>query len=101
MDRVFSRSTGASPWRVFLATACVLLVVLMGAVQVAHVHADGRNLHPECSLCATAHVVVQVVHAPVPLSATAVAVYLEPRPQERAAARPPLFALFTRPPPAR
>jgi hypothetical protein len=79
---------------------CVLLVVLTGIVQVAHTHSDGATTHADCSLCAAAHISVQVVYAPSAAPPVAVVTALESIP---AVVLPPAlstFALFTRPPPA-
>jgi hypothetical protein len=89
-----------SSWRLILALLCVFLVVATGTIQVVHAHPVGDISHADCSLCATAHVTVQVVEPPVTLFVTAVVMDVE--------AFVPLmrirtfftFALFTRPPPA-
>jgi hypothetical protein len=89
-----------SSWRLIFALLCVFLVVATGTIQVVHAHPVGDISHADCSLCATAHVTVQVVEPPVTLFVTAVVMDVE--------AFVPLmrirtfftFALFTRPPPA-
>ena len=43
-----------------LGIVCVGLVLLTGVVQVSHSHASGQPDH-DCSLCITAHHVIQVV----------------------------------------
>ena len=87
------------PWRVLLALACVLLVVVSGAIQVAHTHADGPDTHANCSLCVTAHIAVQVVQTPVPAPTAAVVAVLESAPISVTPSALCTFALFTRPPP--
>jgi hypothetical protein len=85
---------------VLLTLVCVLLVVVLGAVQVAHSHADRADVHANCTLCVTAHVSVHPVRTPAPVPAVAVAALLEvaaPPARVRSTLRP--FALFTRPPP--
>jgi hypothetical protein len=89
-----------SSWRLLLALLCVFLVVVTGTIQVVHAHPVGDISHADCSLCATAHVTVQVVEPPVALFVSAVVAAVE-------ASVPPIrtgtvftFALFTRPPPA-
>jgi hypothetical protein len=39
---------------------CIALVLMTGMVQVAHSHASGQPDH-DCSLCTSAHQVIQVV----------------------------------------
>jgi hypothetical protein len=100
MLRKFTTSLARSPWRPLLGALCIALVMLGGILSAAHVHAQGDVEHPECGLCATAHMAIQVT-APAPQIVT-VQVYTEvetPTP----VARPqftPQFALFSRPPPA-
>jgi hypothetical protein len=88
-----------SSWRLLLALLCVFLVVATGTVQAIHAHPVGDISHADCSLCATAHVTVQVVEPPATLLIAAVVTEVE-------AFVPPIrigtvftFALFTRPPP--
>lgn len=93
------KSHRPTPWRLLLGLLCLALVVLGSTAQAAHSHPGGDISHSDCSLCATAHVVAQVVGNPVPLPATlVVAVVEEMRPQARRTPAP-IFALFTRPPP--
>lgn len=95
-----SRTGHRHRWRVFLALACVLLVVVAGTVQVAHTHADGAANHADCSLCVAAHVTVQLVQTLVPAPSVAVVAKLETEPRSVLPAVLSTFALFTRPPPA-
>jgi DNA-binding helix-hairpin-helix protein with protein kinase domain len=89
-----------SSWRLLLALLCISLVVAFGTIQAAHVHPQGDIPHPDCPLCATAHVGAEVASAPVTLDHVApvisvVVVVVAPT-------LPPTlstFALFTRPPP--
>ncbi|MDP9051381.1 MAG: hypothetical protein M3O31_11785 [Acidobacteriota bacterium] len=93
-------SSGRQSWRIFLALACVFLVVVAGTVQVAHTHSDRTAGHSDCSLCVAAHVAVHLKQAPVHVPGVAVVTAVETEPL---AARPFMlsaFALFTRPPPA-
>ncbi len=79
---------------------CILLLVVAGAVQVAHTHSDGAATHADCGLCTTAHISVQIVYAPASAPPVAVASAIEPI---HVTVLPPAlttFALFTRPPPA-
>jgi hypothetical protein len=88
-------------WRHLLAILCVLLVVVAGTAQVAHTHADGADTHADCSLCAAAHVTVQMDQAPAaPVPAVAVVATLESLPAAVVPSVLSTFALFTRPPPA-
>ena len=87
-------------WRTFLAVLSIALILLVGVVSVAHTHAAADVSHADCGLCATAHVSIQVVAAPVIIPAA----LTESRVQSaRTIERPRTltrFALFTRPPPA-
>ena len=87
-------------WRVLLALACVLLVVVSGVVQVAHTHADGADAHANCSLCAAAHVTVHLAQTPVPAPTAGVIARLKAAPARILSSGLSIFALFTRPPPA-
>jgi hypothetical protein len=98
MGHADQRNRADRPWRILLALACVLLVVVLGSVQVAHTHADGAD-HADCALCAAAHVSVHPVHAPSPALATSVVVTLEALPPTVLPRTLSIFALFTRPPP--
>jgi hypothetical protein len=87
------------PWRILLALLCVLLVIVLGSVQVAHSHADGNETHADCALCATAHISVHPVHAPAPAPTTSVVAVVEALPHSTLPRTLSIFALFTRPPP--
>jgi hypothetical protein len=50
-----------SSWVSWLGIVCIALVLLTGIIQVAHTHPDGQVDHEGCSLCNTAHHVVQTV----------------------------------------
>jgi hypothetical protein len=90
-----------SAWRLVLALLCISLVIACGTIQVVHVHPQGDMSRPDCPLCATAHVGVQVVEPPPMVSHVAQVVSVV-----EALVPPTLppdfftFALFTRPPPA-
>lgn len=94
------KSQRQAPWKLLLGLLCVGLVLLGGTLQAVHTHASGDLSHADCSLCATAHVVAQIVSNPVPLP-TALPIAAAPRfkapPRQ---VRLSAFALFTRPPPA-
>ncbi len=100
MIRRYPKLQDRSTWRLLLGLLCLALVIVGSTVQVAHTHPGGDISHADCSLCATAHVVVQVASEPVPLLAVLVVTpvssfVLKPRPTAIS-----VFALFTRPPPA-
>jgi hypothetical protein len=83
-----------------LALLCILLLVVAGTVQVAHMHSDGAANHADCSLCVAAHLSVHVAEMP---SATPVAVVFAAVESVAPVDLPSAlstFALFTRPPPA-
>lgn len=90
-----------TPLRLVLAFLCIALVVFCGTVQVVHAHPLGDASDIGCSLCATAHVAVQVSDpSPVILHVAPVLSYIEEAlPTSRSNALS-TFALFTRPPPA-
>jgi hypothetical protein len=96
----FARKAGAARWlRVLLAAVCMLLVVLFGTVQAAHFHADNATTHADCSLCATAHVTVQMAQAPAPAPVARVATRVELLPLEALPNEVSAFSHLTRPPP--
>ena len=88
------------PWRLVLGVLCMLLVIFVGTLSVSHVHPDGPESHADCGLCATAHGVVTLVQAPVPVSVAQVFERIVPAMPEARSRGLRSFALFTRPPPA-
>lgn len=48
-------------WAGWLGILCIALVLLTGFIQVVHTHPLGQVDHEGCSLCNTAHQVVQTV----------------------------------------
>jgi hypothetical protein len=88
-----------STLRLLLALVCVLLVAVCGTLQITHTHSDGDISHANCSICATAHVVVQVSLPPIGAPALAVVTIVEQRHNPIRPATLATFALFTRPPP--
>ena len=100
MGRNDRQTRADAPWRILLALLCVLLVVVLGTVQVAHTHADGAANHADCALCAAAHVSVHPIHAPSPAPTISVVAVVESLPQSILPRILSTFALFTRPPPA-
>lgn len=91
--------TRLAAWRFALVLLCVLLVGVCGTLHSSHIHAAGDLFHADCSLCATAHLTVQVISpavmplvASVPGSVEAVAPLIR-------CTNLSTFALFTRPPP--
>jgi|SRR5271154_636125 len=82
-----------------LGIVCIALVLMSGIVQVAHSHPSGQPDH-DCSLCITAHQVIQIV-APVTLALSSVAVTgVAPEPILKRPGRYFFFKLASRPPPA-
>jgi hypothetical protein len=51
-------------WRRVVGVCCVLLVLFSAAAELNHAHDSGR-IHPDCSLCVTAHSAVQATVAAV------------------------------------
>lgn len=97
----FSRQTfrTRSPWKVLLALVFLVLVVVAGTVQVAHTHTDGATNHPDCSLCAAAHLSVHLAQIPASVQPVAIVTSLEAIPPSGVLVAISMFALFTRPPP--
>ena len=98
--RVFSNKS-QSRWNLasWLGILCIALVLLTGFVQAVHSHPLGQVDHEGCSLCNTAHHVVQTV------SLVTIVVSIQPtwrlapeKPLERPRARF-LYKLANRPPP--
>src|SRR5215469_6650123 len=82
-----------------LGIFCIALVLMSGMVQVAHSHASGQPDH-DCSLCTTAHHVIQVVAlVTLDLSSQPVAP-ATPEPTRELPNRPFVLKLASRPPPA-
>jgi len=78
---------------------CVALILMAGMIQVAHNHPSGQPDH-DCSLCTTAHHVIQVVAlVTLALSSQPVAT-LATEPTRELPKRPFFFKLSSRPPPA-
>jgi hypothetical protein len=88
-------------WRLLLSLLCISLVVACGTIQVVHVHTQGDlSHHPDCALCATAHLSVQLAETSVTLHhvapvISAVEAFVAPTATRTIST----FALFTRPPP--
>jgi hypothetical protein len=81
-----------------LGIICIALVLMSGIVQVAHSHPTGQPDH-DCSLCTTAHHVIQVV-AVTTLELSILPVTPVVSEPTRVVSRPALFfKLASRPPP--
>ena len=99
MPRRTSESRSQFSVAALLGIFCIALVLMSGMVQVAHTHASGQPDH-DCSLCITAHNVIQVVALAI-LDVSSQPVV--PVAQERARDLPTttfFFKLASRPPPA-
>ncbi len=82
-----------------LGIICIALVLMSGMVQVVHSHPSGQPDH-DCSLCTTAHHVIQIV-ALVTLAFSSLAVTgVAPEPILKRPGRYFFFKLASRPPPA-
>ncbi len=92
-------TSGRKSWRILLALLCVVLVMASATVELTHSHASGSH-HPDCSLCATAHVAIQAAPIAALLVFFAAAPAVVRTAQMRRRLHPTIFALFTRPPPA-
>jgi hypothetical protein len=99
MLRFLAQPRSRRPWLALLGILCVALVLTSSIVQVAHSHSSGQPDH-DCSLCVTAHQVIQI--------APAVHLTLASLPVAAVAAEPALalphrqffYKLSCRPPPA-
>jgi len=85
-------------WISILGIVCIALVLLTGILQVTHSHPNGQPDH-DCSLCVTAHHVVQVVAlVTLAISSHAIARFVadsfSPLPRQRF-----VLKLVNRPPP--
>jgi hypothetical protein len=49
-------------WRRVVGVCCVLLVLLAASAELSHAHISG-GIHPDCSLCVTAHSAAQATVA--------------------------------------
>jgi len=87
------------PWRLLLGLLCIGLVLLMGTMAATHAHMD-RADHPDCGLCVTAHMAVQLASPAVQAAVTPVVARVEPTHRLVVVRTVSRFALFTRPPPA-
>jgi membrane protein YdbS with pleckstrin-like domain len=96
---VSSNPNRQSLWKLLLALLCIALVIVCGTIQAVHVHSTGDISHADCSLCATAHVAVQVVAPVVTLVVTPVVSKVEAFVAPLRIRTVSTFALFTRPPP--
>jgi hypothetical protein len=97
---VFPTPHMRSPWRLFLGTLCVLLVLLGGTISATHSHANDSIAHGDCGLCAVAHATAKAGTPFVPLVVALVFIRLEVvQTSSRPRTRLSDFALFTRPPP--
>ncbi len=76
MGRVSFRSRWQLDWRRLLGVCSILLLLLGAGAELNHSHSldshDSGRIHPDCSLCVTAHSAVQATVA------TVVAVALRP-----------------------
>jgi hypothetical protein len=100
MFRLNTRSR--SPWSplALLGILCIALVLFTGVIQVTHSHPAGQPDHADCSLCCTAHHVVQVVAlVSLELAVQPVAPVAIEHPVDLPRARV-LVKLANRPPPA-
>lgn len=51
-------------WRRWLGVCCILLLIFGSSVELTHAH-DAGKIHPDCSLCVTAHSAAQATVAGV------------------------------------
>ena len=99
MIRKLPNLSVGSRWRLLVGLLCLALVVACGTIQVIHAHVSGDVSDPTCSLCATAHVVMQIavpMYAPVAARVVSLVEVVAPAGRARGLS---VFALFTRPPP--
>jgi hypothetical protein len=69
-----------SGWQRLLGVCCILLVLFVASAELNHAHASGR-IHPDCSLCVTAHSTAQAtVHTVAAVVLRPVADCVDPEP---------------------
>ena len=102
MRSFYSARRSEWSWASLLGIVCIALVLMTGVVQVTHYHTSDvtGQIDHDCSLCVTAHNVVQVVTlVTLDLSSQRVAEIVPeetlPLPRQRF-----LHKLYIRPPPA-
>jgi hypothetical protein len=97
MGRSLLNSQGNGGWRRVVGFLCILLVIFAAGAELVHEHGSGR-IHPDCSICVTAHSAVQATAATVvAVVLRPVARFVDPEPLYR---RPTLdIRLSIRPPP--
>lgn len=94
----FTTSPMRPPWRLLVGALCIALILVSGTLSVTHSHPDG-SVHPDCSLCITAHAAVHISAPPAQILVTCVFIGIE-APDPIARPQSDLqFALFSRPPP--
>jgi hypothetical protein len=99
MQFLSSKPRKRSTWISLVGILCAALVLMIGVVQVAHSHPNGR-IDPDCALCITAHQAVQVV-ALITLDISSQPVeHVSPEPVLQLPHRSFFFRLDCRPPPA-
>ena len=101
MSRLTTRPGQSQTLQNLVAILCVMLILLVGATQVLHIHAsDEAAANPGCALCAVAHVSAlptPVQAAPVVSESVVAIAAADPVAAPR---RFFSFSLYTRPPPA-
>ncbi|MBB6144849.1 hypothetical protein HNQ77_002805 [Silvibacterium bohemicum] len=96
---VFYARPRSRSWLALLGIVCIALVLASSVVQVAHSHPSGEPDH-DCSLCVTAHHVIQIAPSvQLDLVSLPVAV-LTSEPALALPHRRFFFKLSCRPPPA-
>jgi hypothetical protein len=98
LGRNLNQKSAHSLW-VSVGVLCCALLVLAGIVQAGHIHRDGQAVQSDCTICHTAHVVVQAsIPQSLPRPVRIVAM-ISPALEEIRPKPLPVFSLFTRPPP--
>lgn len=99
MAFLYARLRSRSSWLALLGVVCIALLLTTSVVQVAHSHPSGQPDH-DCSLCTSAHHVVQIAPA-VGLNLSSVAITaVAADPVQALPRRHFFFKLWSRPPPA-
>jgi hypothetical protein len=89
-----------TPWRILLGVLCISLILLGGIVAATHTHSHEEVSHQDCGLCVTAHMAVQVAVTVTQVCVAQVFTRVETSSPVPSHQFTPLFALFSRPPPA-
>jgi hypothetical protein len=99
MPPLYTRPRTRFSWLALLGIVCIALVLAGSIVQVVHSHPSGQPDH-DCSLCVTAHSVVQIAPAVHLVQASLSVARVSADPALPLPHRQFFYKLSCRPPPA-